>query len=177
MATFAELTGPDYVAGLESLSTTEVRAKRDECQRMAEIFSYLRRQIQGRLDIVHADLERRAGGEPGDLAALIEQLKSGKILRDRERPAGYGRLVARMDAVDENGWIGQEMEQALPAGRLSELPELSDDEVANFADALAALERKVSERRARLHERTDELQAELVRRYKTGEATVDSLLG
>ena len=38
------------------------------------------------------------------------------------------------------------------------------------------LERHVSGQRRALHERIDALQEELVRRYKTGEASVDSLL-
>ena len=45
-----------------------------------------------------------------------------------------------------------------------------------MADALAALEVKVSGYRHDLFERIDALQAEITRRYKTGEATVDSLL-
>jgi hypothetical protein len=41
---------------------------------------------------------------------------------------------------------------------------------------LSDLEHAVSARRRSLHERIDALQSELTRRYKTGEATVDSLL-
>ena len=40
----------------------------------------------------------------------------------------------------------------------------------------ADLERQVSERRQALFTRIDALQAELTRRYKTGEASVESLL-
>jgi hypothetical protein len=45
-----------------------------------------------------------------------------------------------------------------------------------MADALSALEVRVSGCRRDLFERIDALQAEITRRYKTGEATVDSLL-
>lgn len=176
MRTIDELTAPSYVEGLESLTMAEVRARRDECQQVGEVFSYLRRQIQGRLDIVHADLDRRAGGGRGDLGALVEQLKQGKILVDKGRVSGVGRLTLQLEFVDENGWISREMNAIVPASELAGLPDLPDDRVAEIATGLAALERKVSDRRAALHRRTDELQSELVRRYTSGEADVASLL-
>ena len=45
-----------------------------------------------------------------------------------------------------------------------------------MADQLAAFEQRVSGHRRDLFERIDALQAEITRRYKTGEASVDSLL-
>ena len=45
-----------------------------------------------------------------------------------------------------------------------------------LTDALHALERQVSTERRRLHDVIDALQIELIRRYKTGEASVDGLL-
>ncbi|MGH9177931.1 MAG: AmfC protein, partial [Acidimicrobiales bacterium] len=61
--------------------------------------------------------------------------------------------------------------------KASTLAETSDDDVRALADAMVELERRVSSQRRGLHERLDALQAELVRRYKTGEASVDTLLG
>ena len=54
--------------------------------------------------------------------------------------------------------------------------QLDDDEAVALTDQLADLERQVSERRQALFTRIDALQAELTRRYKTGEASVESLL-
>ena len=45
-----------------------------------------------------------------------------------------------------------------------------------MADQLTAFEQRVSGHRRELFERIDALQAEITRRYKTGEASVDSLL-
>jgi hypothetical protein len=42
---------------------------------------------------------------------------------------------------------------------------------------LSDLERAVSSQRRSVHELLDVLQAEIVKRYKSGEATVDALLG
>ena len=60
--------GADYLAGLEQRAITDVRAMRAECQEIETGLSYLRRLVQGRLDIVGAEQQRRRDGlEPGDL--------------------------------------------------------------------------------------------------------------
>jgi hypothetical protein len=53
---------------------------------------------------------------------------------------------------------------------------MTDADLAGLAHDLAAFERKVSEQRRAFFDRIDALQAELTRRYKTGEASVESLL-
>ena len=169
-----ELLNPSFVADLASLSMNDVRARRDQCQEAADTLSYLRRLVQGRLDIVHADLERRAGGEPGDLADLVENLP--EILSDGIRSAGFGRLPTSFSPADADGWISHELDALADAQRLGRLPELDDGDVRELADRLVALERKVSDQRHRLFEAANALQEEIVRRYKSGEASVDSLL-
>jgi hypothetical protein len=170
------ILSPDYVEDLDSLPMGEVRKRRDESQEASDILSYLRRLVQGRLDIVHADLERRAGGRPGDLAALVERLEKGEILGEGTRSGGFGRLPTSFGPVETDGWIAQELDQIVDAGRLVTLPDLNDTELRDMADRLSELERRVSAQRATLHEITNRLQEEIVRRYKSGEATVDSLL-
>jgi hypothetical protein len=170
------ILSPDYVDDLQSLSMAVVRERRDESQEAADVLSYLRRLVQGRLDIVHADLERRAGGEPSDLAALVERLEKGEIISEGTHAAGLGRLPASFGPADTDGWISQELDQIIGAERLSTLGELSDDGVREIADSLVELERKVSAQRSTLHDVANRLQEEIVRRYKSGEASVDSLL-
>ena len=176
IARIDDILSPAYVEGLESLPITDVRSRRDECQEAADELSYLRRMVQGRLDIVHADLQRRAGGEPGDLHDLVEQLKRGEIIADGTRSAGLGRLPHNLAPADLDGWIARELDSIGGADRLSSLSDLEEDTVRSVADELEALERRVSEQRSLLHDRANTLQEEIVRRYKSGEATVDSLL-
>ena len=171
-----DILSPGYVEGLENLPLAEVRSRRDECQEAADELSYLRRMVQGRLDIAHADINRRAGGEPGDLHDLVEQLKRGEILSDGTRSAGFGRLPNTLAPADTDGWIAAELDTIIDAGRVSTLPELDESELREIADKLTELERRVSEQRSVLHDRANTLQEEIVRRYKSGEATVDSLL-
>jgi anti-sigma-K factor RsiG len=171
-----DILSPDYVDGLETLPIADVRSRRDECQEAADELSYLRRMVQGRLDIVHADLQRRAGGEPGDLHDLVEQLKRGEIIADGTRSSGLGRLPHNLDPADLDGWIARELDLVIDANRMSTLPDLDEHGVREMADQLTELERRVSEQRGKLHDRANTLQEEIVRRYKSGEATVDSLL-
>ena len=59
---------------------------------------------------------------------------------------------------------------------LARLMEASDADLEHLVEGISAYEHEVSARRRQLHERIDALQAELTRRYRTGEATVDALL-
>ena len=158
---------------LSALSMEEVRAHRARANEAETNLSYLRRLVQGRLDIVHAELARRAEGGAADVSTLVDRLP--EILGDRVHAPGNGRLsdVAppTLDAASQ-----AELDAVVDANRLALLPELTDDEVRDLAERLSALERRVSARRHELHERIDAYQAEIVRRYKTGEAGVDSLL-
>ena len=54
---------------------------------------------------------------------------------------------------------------------------MSESEIQNLDDQLTAFERRVSDDRRERYERLDALSAELVRRYRDGEASVDGLLG
>ena len=67
------LTSP-YLDGIESRSLEEIRAMRTECQQTEVGLSYLRRLIQGRLDIVHTYLEYVDADGPPDLASLVDSL-------------------------------------------------------------------------------------------------------
>ena len=65
----------DYLADLGGRSVADLRSLRAECQTVENKLSYLRRLVQGRLDIVTGEQERRkGGGDPGDTADLIERL-------------------------------------------------------------------------------------------------------
>ena len=69
MALIDEILAPGYLADLKSLPFDVVRAKRRQCQDVETALSYERRLIQGRLDIVGAELRRRSGGDEPDPAA------------------------------------------------------------------------------------------------------------
>ena len=164
----------DDLGELASRSLDEVRAMRDQCRDVEDKISYLRRLIQARLDILPRDLSRRAtGGSPADLGALVEQLP--EILSDKVHAGGSGRLPSGLVAPDEN--LTDELDRVAGPGVLDRLAELSDDDAAELARRIGALEREVSEARKGLFGRIDALNGELARRYASGEADPGRLLG
>jgi hypothetical protein len=163
-----------YVGDIIALSMDDLRAKRAECQGLEVALSYQRRMAQGRLDIVAAEQRRRAeGGAEPSADDLVRNL--AETLADRSRPPGNGRLPQLM--TPEVAEVNTDVLDAIARpGALARITELSDEGLASYIDELSTYEHLVSGRRRALHERIDELQAEITRRYRTGEATVESLL-
>ncbi len=171
----AQLLEPGYLGDLPSRSMDEVRAMRAECQDVETGLSLLRRLVQGRLDIVGLELTRRAdGGDPTDLPDLIARLP--EVLSDRTRSPGVGRLPQIMSPEEVPPELEAELDGIVGDGHLADLPSVDDDHLRTMAEALAAFEHKVSGFRRELFERIDALQGDITRRYRTGEASVDSLL-
>ena len=171
----AALLEPTYLAGLPSLPIDEIRRRRDRATEVETGLSYVRRLIQGRLDIVLAEVRRRETGAPGgDLAGLVQRLP--EILGDRVRGSGNGRLTTLMAPAEADLSELTRLDSIFDADALSTLPEFSDSQLGQIVDALADFEHEVSAGRRALHDVIDRLQDELVRRYKSGEANVDTLL-
>ncbi len=167
----------DYTEALADLTIDEVRARRHECQEVELGLSYARRLVQGRLDIIHAELEQRGAGEgrsdPGD---IVDRLKGGEMLGDQSRPSGFGRLPTLMAPDEASDEFSTEIDEVADADSLANLPELSDEVVRKLADQLTSLERSLSDRRRSVFDRIDAFQAEVVRRYKSGAADPGELL-
>ena len=157
------ITAPDFLDGIEALDAAELRAMRDDCGQEEARFSYNRRLLQARIDIISAELERRAGG---GTESLIDALP--RILADDSRPAqGIGN--ARNTPVYEPGEVGRRSDDRLAADALlTRLPDLTDSELQAELDELREEERRVSELRRTVLGHFDALQTELVRRYRDG---------
>lgn len=168
------LLAPDYLDGMADRSLEEVRAMRAECQDAETAVSYLRRIAQGRLDIVHAYLDGTGDGAMTDLPSLVEHLPE-IMTQGPQRPAGPGRLPAQM-APDMDSDFTSEVDTVLDADKVGELPTMSRERLLELAERLGKVEQRTSHQRRALHERIDKLQAEIVSRYKSGEATVEGLL-
>lgn len=153
----------------------DVRTMRTECQAIETSLSYLRRLIQGRLDIVGVELQRRHdGGDPADLSALIGKLP--EILSDRTRNPGFGRLPQLLAPGEIDADLEGELDAITAGHDVESLPTLSDEALGDLREQLEGFEHTVSTKRRELFDRIDALQAEITRRYRTGEASVESLL-
>ena len=167
----------DYLAGLTTLPIEELRRRRSDCQEVEVSLSYLRRVVQGRLDIVLAELRHRRDGTTHDLQTLVDELPA--ILSEKVHAGGNGRLSRLLSPGDEPGVddaLLARIDAVADDRRLSDLSECSDADIEGLVDDLQSMESDVSAQRRAIHERIDALQAELVRRYKTGEANVNTLL-
>jgi len=172
----AEALDPVYVSDLERLSLAQLRAKRDACAELETELSYLRRLVQARLDLVVAGAQRRHLGLPAlGAETLVEQLP--QILGDHSRAVGPSRLTSILaPAEDVQASVAARVEEVLPSERLGSLGSLGATELDVLLVSLSNLERAVSAERRALHDIQDRFQEELVRRYRSGEATVDALL-
>lgn len=161
---------------LEARPIEEIRSLRAECVAVETGLSYLRRMVQGPLDItLHEQARRREGGEVGqaDLESMIDELPD--VLADGPRSPGVGRLPQTLEPTEVDAELQAELDDLL-GGRITSVPEMPDHELDALVDQLQRFERKVSEQRRAFFDRIDALQAELTRRYRTGEASVESLL-
>ncbi|MFD9909146.1 ABC transporter substrate-binding protein [Streptomyces sp. NPDC059063] len=172
---------PDVPAhDLAALRLPELRELRRAAQQDEADLSYVRRLLQGRIDILRAETARRSGprpdgaprsggGEEGVVDRLPEILKDGPA---RHRSSArhvtlgtphneeYRRLAADMLAEVE----------------LSDLAARTDDELHAAMGRLVRYEQQVSRRRQEMQRTTDDCSAEIARRYREGEAQVDDLL-
>ena len=161
----------DYLAGLEGAPLADVRTMRADAEQEEADLSYVRRLVQGRIDIIRAELARRSGGGGG---SLVDNLAS--VLADSSRgPAhGLGRHVTveptRVDAH-------QRYVEALVADvDLSDTTARTDEELGSALEVLSAEEAALSAKRRRVQEVMDAVSAEVTRRYRDGEADVAALL-
>src|ERR1019366_9452816 len=158
--------------GLASLPLSEVRELRDQAEQEEADLSYLRRMLQGRVDIINAELARRSG-DAGDGASIIDQLP--RILADERSPArGLGRhTVIGPSRVDEPRRL---VERLVGDSDLSALAGRTAEQLQEVLERFADHERQISEQRHAAQIVMDAAAHEITRRYREGEADVSALL-
>lgn len=159
----------DFATNLSALDLDELRARRREAEQEEADLSYVRRMLQGRMDILRAELARRAGG--GD--KIVEHLS--QVLADAARSDhGLGRFLRiEPSRVDEHRRL---VEQVIADVGVSDVEHLSDDDLRAALGRLEGFERGISEDRHRVQQVMDALTTEVAARYKSGSASVDDLL-
>jgi hypothetical protein len=105
-----------YLDGLASWSTAEVRRARAECEAEEEGISYARRVLQGRLDILRAELLRREEDDDHaeDLLARLARILSRTTSRAHRRRSRSTRLRVPDDADRHEAEIDALMGSASP---------------------------------------------------------------
>jgi hypothetical protein len=164
---------------LGSLNLTELRALRRDAQQEEADLSYLRRLLQGRIDILQAELARRSAPEnpvpdaPEPDGQVLDRLP--EILADgpsNVRSSARHVTLATPHGEEYRQWA----EEILADVELSDLGARTDSELHAAMARLIRHEQQVSQRRRSLQETVDGCSAEITRRYREGEARVDDLL-
>ena len=158
-----------YADNLADLDLDELRSRRREAEQEEADLSYVRRMLQGRMDILRAELSRRAGG--GD--KIVEHL-SGVLADSARSDHGLGRFLrVEPSRVDEHRRL---VEQIISDVGVSDVEHHSDDELRESLGRLEGFEAGISEDRRAVQTVMDALTAEVAARYKSGAASVDDLL-
>lgn len=166
---------PDHE--LPALSLPELRTLRRDAQRDEADLSYVRRLLQGRIDILRAELAHRSPSAAGAFedaeGSVFERLP--EILTDA--PARH-RSSARHVTL---GTPYSEKYRLLGRGDARRGrtvgPRRTHRPGAEHRDGLTVrYEQQVSGRRQRLQRTADECSGEITRRYREGEAQVEDLL-
>ncbi|HEX7107234.1 MAG TPA: aerial mycelium formation protein [Acidothermaceae bacterium] len=161
-----------YLDGITALPLAEVRDLRNEAEQEEADLSYVRRLLQGRVDIIRAELARRRG-ELGESGSIIDQLPN--ILADDRAPArGLGRhTVIEPSRVDEHRRL---VERLVADSDLSALAGRTADQLEETLVRFGEHEKEISEQRRKVQAVMDACAAEITRRYREGEADVSALL-
>ncbi|MFE2209490.1 MULTISPECIES: RsiG family protein [Streptomyces] len=171
-ATVPEQAGGD--AGFVGLRLPELRTLRRDAQRDEADLSYVRRLVQGRIDILRAELARRRDPEaPVEDAAVVDRLS--EILADT--PSRHRTSARHVTLTTPRGdEFRQLAAENLAEVELSDLDARTDEELHTAMGRLVRFEQQVSRRRHELQRTADDCGAEIARRYRDGEAQVDDLL-
>ncbi|MGW7362604.1 RsiG family protein [Streptomyces sp. NPDC054841] len=171
---------------LAALRLPELRALRRDSQRDEADLSYVRRLLQGRIDILRSELSRRTDppvpvapvavggvGLTSPDAAVVDRLS--QILADppSQRGSSARHVTLSTPRGEEYRRLASEM---LAEVELSDLDARTDEELHTAMGRLAGYEQQVSRQRQQLQRTADDCSAEIARRYREGEAQVDDLL-
>ena len=165
-----QVLADNFATGLGDLAIDELRARRREAEQEEADLSYIRRMLQGRMDILRAELARRADGSEDTIIAHLSE-----VLADAGRSDhGLGRFLrVGPSRVDEHRRV---VEQVIADVGVSDVGNHGDDELRASLGRLEGFERGVSEDRQRVQHVMDTLTKEVAARYKDGSASVDDLL-
>jgi len=201
-ADLQRLMAPEMLTDLRAEQLPRLRDLRVQLTQAEGDISFVRRVTQGRLDIVGHEVGRRdrgaaeTGGESADgpnalsastllfdmpdILTDADQVRSDKTVMPADLEDVPHTMPSRMVQVLEPGEIAlaliEDLDQVASPRDLARVEQVTQGELADLFDRLRTFEVDLSSSRRTLHDRIDRIQDEIARRYRDGEATVDSLL-
>jgi hypothetical protein len=156
---------PAFIRGLDALPLTELRERRREAMQEEADLSYVRRMLQGRIEIIEQHVEADTEISDEDLVARLTQA----LVPNTTSPGGSSRHV--LSEPQRLAERRRYVERLIADVGLSDPAALAPEEARQAVDRLREQERLVSSTRGELHAIIDELTGELGRRYRAGEAS------
>ncbi|MEU6526217.1 aerial mycelium formation protein [Streptomyces sp. NPDC046924] len=191
---------------LSARSLPDLRALRRDAQRDEADLSYVRRLLQGRIDILRAELARRtpvagaagvgagasgtgtsgAGTSGGGTVPVVAPVEASVVEASvverlpeilRDTPARHRSSARHVTLGTPRSEESRRLAaEMLAEVELSDLGARTDGELRAAMGRLVRYEEQVSRRRQGLQRTADDCGAEIARRYREGEAQVDDLL-
>lgn len=152
---------PDFISGLAELDIEEIRRRRRVAELEEVDLSYLRRLVQGRIDIVKMELSRRSVTDRHDDRAIIAHLAD--ILAADEHFGDSGRFITLVEP-SRVGDYRRQAEALVADPRFSEIETRNTAELEEFLNLLGHHERDISDKRKSVQEVIDRCVREIARR-------------
>lgn len=169
-----ELLLANDLGSLQSRPIEELRALRDQLGEIEAGLSFVRRMAQGRLDIVLAEFHARLQGRAETAHELVGRLP--QVLSGQARGTGQPRAVREVEIPQFTEQILAELDQLLHPTDLTAIEGLGVDDLDSAAQRVSSFERSLSVKRSEVHRLIDEVQDEIIGRYRSGSVSVDDLL-
>lgn len=152
-----------------TLALDELRALRTVLQLEDDAISYVRRLAQARLDLLRAELHNRSVGDEKNITGELPAILGAHLTGGPPRPPRPADDFSHHP-------LALQLEELCSDAGSTDLPSINGDELIDYLARLHEFEQLRSQERKELFVRIDALSAELVRRYRDGEADVDGLL-
>ncbi|GAA4658042.1 hypothetical protein GCM10023347_06380 [Streptomyces chumphonensis] len=154
--------------GLAGLGLPRLRTLRRTAQHHEADLSYVRRLLQGRIDILRAELAGRRDAAVPLVDRLPQILADGPSRQRSSRHVTVGAPRGEAYRALAEAMLGEVA--------LSDLSARTEGELREAMGRLVGYEAEVSRRRQSVQRTADDCSAEIARRYREGEAHIDDLL-
>jgi hypothetical protein len=162
--------GRDFASDIEDMDDDELVRRRGDAEQEEVDLSYARRLLQGRLDLLRAEADRRSSGTPDPPRTdvqLVEQLSRilAEDLPSSDRLADAHFVSAEPSRVGEHR---RAVEAVIADVELSDVRHLDDRLLREATERLTQMEHDLSRTRAAVHQVQDRLDGALADRLGRG---------
>ncbi len=161
---------PGYLADLSEAGLDDLRRRRELAEDVETQISYYRRLLHGRLDLLNFELRRRNGQEERTLIEALPEILATGMTYGAEPNLRHIETMPPIPTTTGRRLIDKIMDD----GILTQLPELTDEELAEAVDRLEEVEKELSAQRRQLHTVIDALQDEIIARYRSQQGETQS---